>query len=191
MSKLFLFMMISLDGYIEGENHDLSWHNVDAEFNEFAISQTESVGILLFGRKTYELMQDFWPTENARKTDPIVADLMNTTPKIVFSHSLENVEETEFWKSTRLVRENVVEEIQKLKKESKKDLAVYGSNNLCVTLLENNLLDELRIMVNPVVIGKGTPLFQGIKEKYGFTLQDSRDFKNGNVLLTYAVGKQL
>lgn len=187
MRKLFLFMMVSLDGYIEGEDHDLSWHNVDEEFNDFAIPQTESVGTLLFGRRTYELMRDFWPTEEARTTDPVVANLMNTTPKIVFSHTLERVEETEYWRNIRLVKDNVVEEVKKLKSEGGKDVAVYGSNNLCITLLEEGLLDELRIMVNPIVIGKGTPLFAGIKEKVSLQLTTSRNFKNGNVLLTYSV----
>lgn len=186
MSKLFLFMMISLDGYFEGENHDLSWHNVDSEFNEFAIPQTESVGTLLFGRRTYELMRDYWPTEEARRTDSVVAEQMNNKPKIVFSKSLQSVEETEYWKNVRLVKDNVVEEIEKLKRNSEKDIAVYGSNNFCVTLLENNLLDEIRIMISPVVIGKGTPLFTGIKKKYNFLLQSTKQFKNGNVLLLYA-----
>lgn len=185
MRKLFLFMMVSLDGYMEGPNHDLSWHNVDEEFNTYAIPQTQNVDTILFGRRTYELMRNFWPTEEARKTDPIVADLMDTKPKIVFSHTLEKIEETDNWKNVRLVKENMVEEIKKLKAEEGKELAVYGSNNLCVTLLENKLLDELRIMVNPVVIGKGTPLFAGIEEKYKFHLTDTRTFKNGNVLLTY------
>lgn len=182
-------MMVSLDGYTEGLGHDLSWHHVDEEFNTFAIPQTQSVGTLLFGRRTYELMRDFWPTQDARTTDPVVANLMNTTPKIVFSRTLTKVEETAYWKNVKLVQDNIVDEVKKLKAEDGKDLAVYGSNNLCVTLLENNLLDEIRLMVNPVVIGKGTPLFAGIKEKQEFTLTASRNFKNGNVLLTYAVSK--
>src|SRR5579872_1265701 len=99
MRKVFLFMMVSLDGYFEGPNHDLSWHNVDEEFNKFAIAQTKNVGTLLFGRRTYELMRDFWPTEEARKTDPIVANQMNTTPKIVFSRTLKEAEETKYWKN--------------------------------------------------------------------------------------------
>lgn len=183
-------MMVSLDGYFEGENHDLSWHNVDSEFNEFAIPQTESVGTLLFGRRTYELMRDYWPSEEARKTDPVVAKQMNSKPKIVFSKSLQSVEETKYWKNVRLVKENVVEEIGKLKKNSEKDIAVYGSNNFCVTLLENNLLDEIRIMVNPIVIGKGTPLFYGIKKPIHFHLKGTRIFKSGNTLLIYTVGKK-
>src|SRR5260370_25415435 len=100
--KLILFMMVSLDGYFEGENHDLSWHNVDAEFNEYAIEQTKNVDTLLFGRRTYELMRDFWSTEHVRKTDPIVAKLMNETPKFVFSKKLKKVEETKYWKHVKL-----------------------------------------------------------------------------------------
>ena len=184
-------MMVSLDGYMEGENHDLSWHTVDAEFNSFAIPQTQSVGAILFGRRTYELMRDFWPTEQARTTDPVVAELMNTKPKIVFSKTLDTVKETEHWKNVRLVKTDIVEEINKLKNESEKDLAVYGSNNFCVTLLEHNLLDEIRIMINPVVIGKGTPLFKGIKKHCNFSLRNTRQFKNGNVLLIYDVVKEV
>lgn len=188
MRKLFLFMMVSLDGYFEGENHDLSWHNADnKEFNDYAIEQTKNVGTLLFGHRTYDLMRDYWPTEDARKNDPIVAEQMNTTPKIVFSKTLEKVEETEYWENVRLIAHNVSEEIKKLKAESGKDLAVYGSNNLAVSLLEIGLLDEIRIMVNPVVIGKGTPLFKGIKSKLSFHLLNTKSFKNGNVLLTYTV----
>jgi len=188
MSKLFVFMMVSLDGYMEGENHDLSWHNVDSEFNnEFAIPQLKDVGRLLFGHRTYDLMHDYWPTPEARKNDPIVAELMNTIPKIVVSHSLQKVDDEEHWKNIRLMHNNVVEEVQKLKNESQEDIGVFGSNNLCVTLLENNLIDELRIMVNPVVIGHGTPLFKGIDKRYNFALQNSRQFNNGNVLLTYSI----
>lgn len=189
MGKLFLFMMISLDGYFEGKNHDLSWHNVDSEFNEFAIPQTDSVETLLFGRKTYELMRDYWPTEEARTTDPIVAKQMNTKPKVVFSKSMQSIKETEHWKNVQLVKENVVEEVENLKRNAKKDIGVYGSNNLCITLLQNNLLDEIRIMVNPVAIGKGTPLFYGIQKPAHFHLENTRPFHNGNVLLTYSVMK--
>lgn len=177
--------MASLDGYFEGPNHDLSWHNVDSEFNEYAIEQTRNVGILLFGHRTYELMKDYWPTEEAQKDDPIVADLMNTTPKIVVSKTLEKVEETEHWKNIRLIKNNVAEEIKTLKAEPGKNMAVYGSNTLSVNLLEMGLLDEVRIMLNPVAIGSGTPLFKGIRNKISFQHLNAKSFKNGNVLLTY------
>lgn len=178
-------MMVSVDGYFEGPNHDLSWHNVDAEFNEFAIEQTKSVGTLLFGHRTYDLMKDYWPTEKARKGDPIVSNLMNTTPKIVFSKTLDKVEETEHWKNVRLMKEVNANEIIKLKSESQKNLAIFGSNQLCVSMMEMGLVDEFRIMVNPVAIGQGTPLFAGIKEKFKLKLINTKDFKSGNMLLFY------
>ncbi|MGE5041719.1 MAG: dihydrofolate reductase family protein [Candidatus Levyibacteriota bacterium] len=184
MAKLFLFMMVSLDGYFEGPEHDLSWHNVDREFVDFAIEQTGQVGTLLFGRRTYELMENFWPSSQAQD-DPETAKLMNNTPKMVFSTTLEKVHETKTWKHVTLVKEVNVEQINKLKEESAKDLAVFGSNGLAVSLLELGLFDELRIMINPVVIEKGTPLFYGLKEKKKFTLKNTKVFNSGNILLTY------
>jgi dihydrofolate reductase len=186
MSKLFLFMMLSLDGYFEGPEHDLSWHNVDAEFVDFAIEQTRSVGAIVFGRRTYEMMADFWPTDQA-KDDPETAELKNAKPKIVFSKTLKQVD----WNNARLATGSLAEEINALKQQSNEEyVAVYGSSELCVALLEQGLLDELRIMVNPVVIGDGTPLFHGLKKPLRLNLLDSRTFKSGNVLLTYRPKQQ-
>ena len=81
--------MVSLDGYVEGPKGELDWHNVDEEFNEFAIDQLNSVDVLLFGRVTYQMMESYWPTQEAIKNDPFVAGHMNTKPKIVFSRTLE------------------------------------------------------------------------------------------------------
>ncbi len=178
-------MMVSLDGYMEGPNHDLSWHHVDEEFSEFAIKQLQEVSTIIFGRTTYQLMESFWPTEVGLREDPETAKLMNEMPKVVFSTTLDKVAETDTWKNVRLVKNNIEQEINKIKDGEEKSIAVLGSNNLCVTLLEHGLLDEIRIMVNPVVIGKGTPLFAGIKKPHNFTLIDTRKFKNGNILLTY------
>lgn len=180
---MFLFMMSSLDGYIEGENHDLSWHNVDKEFNDFAAMQMQEADTIVMGRKTYQLMESFWPSKEGLEGDPVVAKIMNNTPKVVFSKTLVNVVETEYWKNATLIKENTVEEIKKLKKKEGKDIIVLGSNNFCVTLLENKLLDEIRIMINPVVIGKGTSLFSGLKGKIKLTVTKTREFKNGNILL--------
>lgn len=187
MRKVFLFMMTSLDGYIEGPDHDLSWHNVDDEFNKFAAEQMGEAGTIIFGRRTYQLMESFWPSKAGLEEDPVVAKYMNEAQKVVFSHTLESVTETEIWKNVRLVRSNVAQEVAKLKEQLGKDIVVLGSNNFCVTLLELGLLDEARIMVNPVVIGRGTPLFVGIKEKVKFELLKTRNFQNGNILLTYDV----
>lgn len=183
---MFLFMMTSLDGFMEGPGNDLSWHHVDEEFNEFAVKQLDEAETILFGRKTYQLMESYWPSNDGVEDDPVVAGKMNGIQKVVVSHSLEKVEETNLWKNVRLVRENVVEEVRKLKEQPGKPIIVLGSNNLCVTLLKEGLLDEIRIMVNPVIIGKGTSLFAGIDIARTFGLLKTRIFHNGNVLLTYA-----
>ena len=180
-------MMVSLDGYFEAPGHDLSWHHVDEEFNNFAIAQLKEADTILFGRRTYELMESYWPTKQGLEDDPEVAHLMNETLKIVVSQNLKNVKETEIWKHVRLINGNVRDEITRLKEEKGRDIILMASSNLCVSLLEWGLLDEIRVMINPIVIGKGTPLFQGLKNKVNFQLTNSRNFANGNVLLTYQV----
>ncbi len=92
MRNLFLFVMVSLDGFFEGPNREIDWHNVDEEFNEFAINQLNDVDTLLFGRVTYQLMASYWPTQSAKESDPIVADKMNNLPKIVFSKTLDQAQ---------------------------------------------------------------------------------------------------
>ena len=118
--------MVTLDGFFEGANHNISWHNVDAEFNEFAIAQLNEIGTLLFGRVTYQLMASYWPTSEAVKDDPVVADLMNRMPKIVVSKTMRTAE----WNSTKLIKDQIADEISKLKKQSAKNVAIFGSANL-------------------------------------------------------------
>jgi dihydrofolate reductase len=154
---------------------------VDEEFNEFAIAQLNSASGLLFGRVTYQGMASYWPTDTAKANDPIVADKMNTLPKIVFSKTLERVE----WNNTRLVKENIVEEISKLKQQPGKDWLLFGSADLASDLTNLGLIDEYRVMVNPVVLGSGKPLFKGIKDKLDLKLVSAKTFRNGNVLLCY------
>ena len=185
MRKLIFFMLTTLDGYFEGPDRDINWHNVDEEFNEFAIQQTGEFGALLFGRVTYELMASYWPTDAARHDDPMVAGLMNSLPKIVFSKTLKKAE----WENTKLVKDNFVEEVSTLKEQPGRDLAIFGSSDLAVTFIDRSLIDEFRIMINPTVLGAGKPLFQGIKSKLDLTLVKSRTFKSGNVLLYYEVKK--
>jgi dihydrofolate reductase len=181
MRKVFLFMMITLDGFFEGPNHEIDWHNVDEEFNEFAIHQLNEVDTLLFGRVTYEGMASYWPTQFAKEDDPIVADKMNTLPKIVFSKTLEKAE----WDNSRLVKEHIAEEVSKLKQQQGSDLAIFGSSDLAVSFIQMGLIDELRIMVNPVVLGSGKRLFEGIHDKLNLKLLKTKTFRSGNVLLYY------
>jgi dihydrofolate reductase len=181
MRKLFAFNMVSLDGFFEGPNQDISWHNVDDEFNQFAIEQTSTVDTILFGRRTYDGMASYWPTDAAIKDDPIVAGLMNSLPKIVFSRTLQKAD----WNNTRLIKDNIAEEILKLKGQPGKEIAVFGSADLLSTLIQLDLIDEHRIIVNPVVLGSGTPLFKNMKHRLNLKLMRSRTFDSGNLLLYY------
>lgn len=178
--------MITLDGFFEGPNQDISWHNVDDEFNEFAIDQLKEVGTLLFGRVTYQGMASYWPTDFAKQDDPVVARLMNDLPKIVFSTTLNSAE----WNNSRLVKENAAEEVSKLKGQPGKDIAIFGSSDLATSLAEAGLIDEYRIIVNPVFLGHGTPLLKGIKDRLNLKLLKARTFNSGNVLLYYVPDKK-
>jgi dihydrofolate reductase len=185
MRQLFSFNMVTLDGFFEGPDRDISWHNVDDEFNQFAVEQLGTVGAILFGRVTYELMASYWPTPAAQADDPQVARLMNTLPKVVFSRTLRRAG----WQNTRLIDDNIADAILTMKREPGNDLAVFGSANLLSTLMRLDLIDEHRVMVNPVLLGSGTPLFQNIDHKVDLRLVKTRPFQSGNVLLSYRPAK--
>lgn len=181
MSNIILFNLITLDGFFEGPNRDINWHNVDDEFNEFAIEQMNTADGLIFGRVTYQLMESYWPTPAATADDPIVANKMNAIPKIVFSRTLKKAE----WNNTRLVNGEAAEEIQRLKQQPRGDWFIFGSADLASSLTSLGLIDEYRVIVNPIVLGSGSPLFKGQKEPLNLKLTQSRIFRNGNVLLYY------
>ena len=180
MRKIFLFMMTTLDGYYEGVDHDISWHNTDEEFEQFAIEQLDEVDTLVFGHTTYDMMAGFWPTEGAVEEDQETAKRMNSLRKVVFAH--EPFDAT--WENTE-VSTDLTGKIQQLKAEDGKAIAVLASSHLGVQLMQAGLLDEVRIMVNPVFIGAGSPLFEGLRSR--MKLERTRQFKNGNLLLCYTV----
>ena len=181
MRKIILFNMISLDGFFADSNGDINWHRTDDEFNHFAIEQTSAAGGLIFGRITYELMASYWPTPAALADDPQVTEIMNSKPKYVVSRTLQQAN----WHNTRLIRSNLVPEMQQLKQQPGNDLFVFGSANLAATLIEHGLIDEYRLLIAPLVLGSGMPCFPGIRALLALKLISSRTFQNGNVLLTY------
>jgi len=187
MRKLIMFNMMTLDGFFSGPSGELDWHQVDEEFNEFAVKQLNSINSILFGRKTYELMVSYWTTPYAIKNDPVVARLMNTLPKIVYSKKMAEAS----WNNTTLVKDNVVEKIIELKKQPGKDLIILGSADLASTLIQNLLIDEYRVMINPVILGSGNPLFKNLHERLNLKLVETSVFKSGNILLYYRQGKGL
>jgi dihydrofolate reductase len=181
MRNLFAFLMVSVDGYFEGVNHDLSWHHTDAEFLDFCHDQNSRIGTLLFGHQTYDLMAGFWPTPQGTAVDPETAVFMNATPKVVVSRSPFKPE----WNKTTAVSANLIDEVRKLKAQPGKDTAIFGSNRLLVSLMASSVVDEVRILIEPVALGKGTPLFAGLDKSVKLKLIATRGFNSGNVLHRY------
>lgn len=181
MGKVTVFNFMTLDGYFEGPKRDISWHQHDAEGTEYALEGLKSGNTLLFGRVTYELMASYWPTPMAIKNDPIVAEGMNKADKIVFSRTLKKVD----WNNTRLVKGNIEAEIRKMKQLPGKNMTVLGSGSIVTRFAEQGLIDEYQLMVDPVALGRGTPIFKGIKHRLNLKLRTTRTFRNGNVLLCY------
>ena len=181
MRKLISFMVITADGFTEGPEGEFDWPNVDEGFNEFAVSQIHDLGALLFGRVTYEGMASYWPTPQALEDDPVVTDLMNRVPKYVFSHTLSSAD----WANTTLVSGEAGPAVAKLKQEDGNDLAVVGSAKFTASLIEQGLVDELRVMVNPVLLGGGVSLYSAITQRVPLTLLRTTVFPSGNVLLVY------
>lgn len=187
MRKITAFNFVTLDGYLEGPQvGDISWHKHGGEEAEYSAESLKTGNTLLFGRVTYEMMVSFWPTPMAIESFPIVAEGMNNAEKIVFSRTLKKVE----WNNARLMKGNIVEEIRKMKRASGKDMTLMGSGSILSQFAEQELIDEYQIMVDPVAIGNGTPIFKDIKRKLDLKLTMTRTFKSGVVLLCYQPDNQ-
>jgi dihydrofolate reductase len=185
MRKIVLMASVSVDGFFEGPNRELDWHRVDDELHGHFNEQLSTMGAFLNGRVTYELMARFWPTAdtNPSSTGPMVefARIWREMPKIVFSRTLERAD----WNTT-VVRDVVPEQIRELKARPGGDLALGGAD-LAAAFLRHDLVDECRIYVHPVVIGRGKPLFRPGDARTALQLAETRTFGNGVVLLRYGV----
>jgi dihydrofolate reductase len=179
--KIFASLTASVDGYYEGPNQEFDWPIVDEEFDKFSTEQLDEVDTLLFGRVTYEGMAAYWTTPQARQDDPRTAATMNDISKIVVSRTLERVD----WANSRLIRERVAEELTAVKQRPGKDIAVFGSSDLTVSLIGLGLLDELRIMVSPTILGAGRSMYNTADRRIKLELLAARTFHSGNVLLRY------
>ncbi|MFE3458258.1 dihydrofolate reductase family protein [Nocardiopsis aegyptia] len=179
MRTLASFVMTSLDGYCSDPDGELDWANVDAEFFEFSNRQDAYIDTLLFGRVGYEHMAAYWPT--ATDSDPEVTAFMNGVEKVVVSSTLERVD----WNNATLARGDLAEAVAELKGRPGRDIALFGSFRLTASLLELGLVDELRVMVNPVLLGEGVSLYATLGRRVPLTLRQTRTFHSGNVLLTY------
>lgn len=182
MARLNAFNFISLDGYYKSISNDISWHRHGGdEEHQYGIDAMKNDGILLYGRLTYQMMAAYWASDMAMQNDPVMAKAMNAAEKIVFSNTLTQAD----WNNT-LVVSNMVDEVKRLKQTSAKDMAILGSGSVITQLTDAGLIDEYQLMINPVVLGKGTPIFNGLKQPHNLVLTSTRTFKNGVVLLCYS-----
>lgn len=185
MRKLILSNVITLDGYFEGsQNWDLSFHNLvwGDELEKLSLEQLHSADYLVFGRVTYEGMASYWTKAETEITEKDVAKLMNSIPKLVVSKTLKSAD----WNNTTIVSENPSDVIRKLKEQDGKDLYVFGSANLSETFIKDNLFDEYRIIVSPIILGKGRPLFREGINTTNLSLVSAQQFKTGGVFLKYS-----
>lgn len=183
--NVILLMHVSLDGFVAGPNGEMDWIAIDEEMYRDVADLTSTVDTAIYGRTTYQMMESYWPTvpadPSSTKEELHHAHWVENVQKIVFSTTLEQVG----WNNTRLVKENVAEEVAKLKQQPGKNLMIFGSPGLTHTFVQLGLIDDYRITINPVVLGRGIPLFKDVKEQIALKLLTSRTFRSGVVGLHY------
>ena len=184
MRKLIVFNSVTLDGYFAGPNGDISWAHAgraDAEWDAFIADNAKGGGQLLFGRVTYDLMARYWPTAQAMQNDPVVAERMNSLPKVVFSRTMKEAA----WSNTKLVKTGLVDEIRRLKAQPGPGMAMFGSGGIVAQLAPERLIDEFQLVVTPIVLGQGRTMFDGLAKAMPLKLVRTRVFTNGKVLMCY------
>jgi dihydrofolate reductase len=184
MRLLYAFLVMTVDGFYEGPEGEFDWPNVDDEFNQYSVTNLNDTGLIVFGRVTYEGMAGYWTSAAALEGDPIIAPLMNEIPKAVVSTTLEEAA----WSNTILINGDVAAAISRLKSEPGKSIGVFGSPNLTFNLVEMSLVDELRLMIHPVALGRGKSIFATMNGRLTLDLLRTTIFESGNVLLTYRPG---
>jgi dihydrofolate reductase len=182
MGRLIVYNFITANGYFKGPGEDISWAKQNsAQEREFAAENFKHGNILVFGRVTYQMMASYWPSADALKNAPQVAEGMNKAEKIVFSKTLDKAE----WNNTRVIKEDIGSAIKKLKKDSDKDMTILGSGTIVNQLTELKLIDEYQVMVYPVMIGGGTTLLKDISYKLELNVAKTRTFESGSVVYFY------
>ncbi len=182
MNKITAFTFLTINGFYKGLNDDISWHVHGEEGNKYSEDQLAAGNILLFGRKTYEMMNSFWPTQMAFDLYPKVAEGMNNAEKIVLSNSLTKAS----WQHTKIISDNVIDQIKQLKSTTSKNITILGSGSIVSLLTDAGLIDEYEFLIDPIAIGNGTPIFENINAQLTLKLVSTKVFdKSGQILLTY------
>lgn len=192
MRKLILSMMVSLDNRVAGPDGDLEWFRTDGDFEVEMLELLRSVDGMLFGRVSYELLAAYWPTAGttaeeapggftSKERQIAFAERMNTLPKIVYSRTLSD----SAWGPATVVRDVRAEDVMAMKREPGKDLVLFAGATLVSAFVDLDVIDEYRLMVHPIVLGRGLPLFEGIAKERPLDPVRTKTFSSGVVLLQY------
>jgi dihydrofolate reductase len=184
MRKVSVFNSVSLDGYYTDAGNDYRWAHQgadDPELMEFTKGNAQGANALVFGRVTYQLMAAWWPTPEAAMAMPDVAKGMNAAPKYVFSRTLEKAD----WSNTTLLKGDPAAEIARIRQTPGPDMTLLGSGSIVAQLVAAGLIDEIQLLLCPVILGSGKSQFAGVAGQPWWTLTRSRTFKNGRVFLAY------
>jgi dihydrofolate reductase len=190
MRKIVSFMHVSLDGFVAGPKGEMNWIHVDEEMFEYSFRQTELSDTGLYGRVTYQMMEAYWPTagikSDASKHDKEHSAWYNKVAKVIVSRTMKG----ENLPNTVIISENLREEILKIKEKPGKDIVIFGSPSTSHALMAEDLIDEFWLFVNPILLGKGIPLFKGIQEARNLKFLSSHIFVSGVVGLHYHKGPE-
>ena len=185
MGKIILFMHVSLDGFAAGTNGEMDWIHVDDEIFDHGAERIYATDTALYGRKTYELMESYWPTAadqpDATKHDIEHSKWYKHAKKVVLSTTMQE----ENLINTQVIRKDLVDEINKLKQSTEKEILLFGSPTAGHALMTENLIDGYWLNINPVLLGNGIPVFKDIRAKTDLSLVTSKVFSSGVVCLDY------
>jgi dihydrofolate reductase len=176
MKRVISWNMVTVDGFFAAPDGSLDWFVFEDDLDKYIKETQPQADTLLFGRVTYEMMASYWPTAEGE-----IATFMNGAPKYVFSRTLDKAG----WNKTTLIKADAVDAVKKLKQQSGKDIYVFGSADFSATLQRHGLIDEYRIGVNPVILGRGIPLFKASDARLKLKLIHSRTLKSGVVIMHY------
>lgn len=183
-------MHISLDGFVAGPNGEMDWIKFDEELFEHVEKRVSQGDTALYGRVTYGMMEDYWPTAGdkpgATRHDVEHSKWYKKIRKIVLSKTLKETGLT----NTEIIRHNLVQRINEIKQEDGNEILIFGSPTATHSLIQLNLIDGFWLFVNPIVLGKGIPLFTNIKSTINLNLRSTRRFACGVVELSYTVDGQ-
>lgn len=193
MRKIISFMHISLDGFVAGPNGEMDWIKADQEIFDHVGKRISEGDTALYGRVTYEMMENYWPTAgdkpNATKHDIEHSKWYSKVHKVVLSRTMKDAGLA----NTTIISDNLPERINEIKRSGNsgsKDILLFGSPTATHSLMQLNLIDGYWLFVNPIILGQGIPLFAGIKDKIKLQLLTTRQFNCGVTELSYIADKQ-